>query len=75
MVDQTWGWTIEMLVKAAETNLQTVEVPIRQRVRLGHSKISGTVTGTLRAGSRMLFTIWSLWHTRSLRSTNRQDDR
>ena len=67
MADQTWGWTIEMQVKAAEAGLRTQEVPVRQRPRIGHSKISGTVLGTLRAGFRMIVTIWSLWRTRHLR--------
>ena len=67
MADQTWGWTIEMQVKAAEAGLRTQEVPVRQRPRIGRSKISGRVRGTLRAGSRMILTIWSLWRTRHLR--------
>jgi len=67
MADLTWGWTIEMQVKAEEAGLRTVEVPVRQRPRTGRSKISGTVLGTLRAGSRMIATIWSLWRTRHLR--------
>lgn len=70
MADQTWGWTIEMQVKAAEAGLRTLEVPIRQRPRIGRSKISGTVSGTLRAGSRMIATIWSLWRTRHLRKAS-----
>ncbi len=68
MVDETWGWTIEMQVKAAEAGLRVVEVPVEQRPRIGTSKISGTVIGTLRAGTRMLATIGSLWRTRRDRS-------
>ncbi len=68
MADLTWGWTVEMQIKAAEAGLQVVEVPVRQRPRIGRSKISGTVTGTVRAGSRMLATIFSLRWTRSRRS-------
>ena len=67
MTDETWGWTIEMQVKAAERGLRIREVPIRQRPRIGQSKISGTVVGTLRAGARMLATIGSLWRTRRRR--------
>lgn len=67
MRDQTWGWTIEMQVKASEAGLRTLEVPVRQRPRIGQSKISGTVRGTARAGARMLSTIWSLWRTRRAR--------
>ena len=68
MTDVTWGWTIEMQVKAAEAGLRVVEVPVRQRPRVGQSKISGTVAGTIRAGSRMLATIWFLRRTRGRRS-------
>ena len=70
MVDQTWGWTIEMQVKAAEAGLRTQEVVVRQRPRIGRSKISGTILGTLRAGSRMIVTIWSLWRTRHFRKAS-----
>ena len=70
MQDQTWGWTIEMQVKAAEAGLAVREVPVRQRARIGQSKISGTVSGTVRAGTRMLYTIWSLWRTRRTRATS-----
>ena len=70
MADKTWGWTIEMQVKAAEAGLRTQEVPVRQRPRIGRSKISGTVRGTLRAGSRMIVTIWSLWRTRHRRKAS-----
>ena len=68
MTDETWGWTIEMQVKAAEAGLRVVERPVGQRPRVGKSKISGTVVGTVRAGSRMLATIWSLWRTQDLRA-------
>ena len=67
MTDQTYGWTIEMQVKAAEANLRVVERPIRQRSRIGQSKISGTLRGAASAGTRMLLTIWSLWRTRRTR--------
>ena len=64
MSDQTYGWTIEMQVRAAEANLRVLEIPIAQRARIGRSKISGTFGGTVRAGTRMLLTIWSLWRAR-----------
>ena len=67
MTAQTWGWTIEMQVKAAEAGLRTREIPIRQRGRVGQSKISGTIIGTMRAGVRMLVTILGLWCTRGRR--------
>ena len=61
MVDETWGWTIEMQVKAVEHQLRWREVPISGRPRIGQSKISGTVLGTMRAGTCMLYTIFQLW--------------
>jgi len=67
MADETWGWTIEMQVKAAEAGLRTVEVPVRQRPRIGTAKISGTVPRAIRVGIRMLATIWALWRTRRRR--------
>jgi glycosyltransferase involved in cell wall biosynthesis len=64
MADRTWGWTIEMQVKAAEAGLRALEVPVRTRPRIGQSKISGTVSGTVRAAARMLTMIIDLWITR-----------
>ncbi len=57
MKDRDFGWTIEMQVKAARHGLLHEEVPVRYRRRIGRSKISGTVTGTLRAGTKILGTI------------------
>ena len=58
MRDQTYGWTVEMQVKAAKHRLRSVEVPVRYRRRIGHSKISGTVKGTILAGYKILTTIF-----------------
>lgn len=68
MADRTYGWTIEMQVKAVEAGLRVLELPIRQRPRIGRSKVSGTLVGALRAGTRMLWTIWSLRRTRAARA-------
>lgn len=57
MSDRDFGWTIEMQVKAARRGVRTVEVPVRYRRRIGRSKISGTVRGTLLAGIKILGTI------------------
>ncbi len=57
MSDRDFGWTIEMQVKAARREVRTVEVPVRYRKRIGRSKISGTIRGTLLAGSKILGTI------------------
>lgn len=57
MADRDFGWTIEMQVKAARLGLRHVEVPVRYRRRVGRSKISGTLGGSLRAGLKILSTI------------------
>ncbi len=49
MQDQRFGWTVEMQVKAIQANMQYSEVPVSTRKRLGKSKISGTVRGTVGA--------------------------
>jgi len=52
--DPTYGWTVEMQIKAARAGLRVVEVPVDYRPRIGRSKVSGTVTGTVGAGTRIL---------------------
>ena len=61
MEDKTYGWTVEMQVKAARQGLRTVEVPVRYRKRIGTSKVSGTVRGTVGAGYKILWTIFKYW--------------
>jgi glycosyltransferase involved in cell wall biosynthesis len=58
MQDQTYGWTVEMQVKAAKKGLKVEEVPVSYRVRVGQSKISGTIKGTLLAGYKIITTIF-----------------
>jgi glycosyltransferase involved in cell wall biosynthesis len=58
MQDRDFGWTAEMQVKAAKTGLRVVEVAVSYRRRVGRSKITGTVSGTLRAGWKILYTIF-----------------
>jgi glycosyltransferase involved in cell wall biosynthesis len=57
MRDRKFGWTVEMQALAAVHRLRVAEVPVRYRERIGKSKISGTVVGTLRAGYWILSTI------------------
>jgi glycosyltransferase involved in cell wall biosynthesis len=57
MVDRTWGWTVEMQIKAARDGVPVLEVPVRYRKRIGVSKISGTVIGSVRAGVKIIATI------------------
>jgi glycosyltransferase involved in cell wall biosynthesis len=58
MQDKTYGWTVEMQLKAAKLGYRCVEVPVKYRKRIGFSKISGTVKGTVMAGYKILFTIF-----------------
>ena len=58
MRDKTFGWTVEMQVKAAIQALKIQEVPVSYRKRIGVSKITGTIEGTLKAGWKILFTIF-----------------
>ena len=58
MQDKTYGWTVEMQLKAAKNGLRCAEVPVRYRKRIGFSKISGTVKGTVMAGYKILYTIF-----------------
>jgi glycosyltransferase involved in cell wall biosynthesis len=57
MSDPNFGWTVEMQIKAARCGLRVVEVPVDYRPRIGFSKITGTVSGTIRAGYKILLTI------------------
>ena len=61
MVDQNFGWTIEMQIKAHQAGLSYVEVPVNYRQRIGVSKVSGTVKGVIGAGYKIIFTIFKYW--------------
>ncbi|MBC8108386.1 MAG: glycosyltransferase family 2 protein [Anaerolineae bacterium] len=58
MRDTNFGWTVEMQIKAARQKLRIVEVSVDYRPRIGMSKITGTVSGSLRAGYKILYTIF-----------------
>lgn len=60
MVDPDFGWTVEMQVKAAKLKLNCIEVPVNYRKRIGVSKVSGTLRGTVLAGHKILWTIFKL---------------
>lgn len=57
MADRNFGWTIEMQIKAARHGLRTCEIAVPYRRRIGKSKISGTIGGSLKAGAKILWTI------------------
>lgn len=63
MQDEDYGWTVEMQAKAARLQIPWREAPVPYRKRIGRSKISGTVKGSVLAGIKILWTIAkvSLW--------------
>lgn len=60
MRDRRYGWTVEMQVRALQLKARVAEVPVRYRKRVGKSKISGTVTGVIKAGWWIVYTIFKL---------------
>lgn len=58
MKDKDYGWTIEMQIKAVKNSLTFVEVPVSYRKRIGESKVSGTLKGTVMAGYKIITTIF-----------------
>ncbi|MFZ9047018.1 MAG: glycosyltransferase family 2 protein, partial [Cyclobacteriaceae bacterium] len=58
MQDRTFGWTVEMQLKIAKLSLRFAEISVDYRRRVGKSKISGTIRGTIMAGYKILYTIF-----------------
>ena len=71
MDDRRFGWTVQMQARALAMGMRVVEVPVSYRKRIGQSKISGTLTGTFRAGTTILWTIGREFLTRRRRSSYR----
>jgi len=59
MSDRNFGWTVEMQIKAAKLKFKTNEVPVRYRKRIGQSKVTGTIKGTVKASVKILYLIFS----------------
>ena len=57
MIDTNYGWTVEMQIKGAKKKLKMTEVPVNYRNRIGVSKVSGTVKGTIMAGYKIIWTL------------------
>lgn len=60
MEDTTFGWTVEMQIKAAKNGLKYTEIPVSYCRRIGASKIAGTTKGTIMAGHKILWTLFKL---------------
>lgn len=54
MQDKTYGWTVEMQLKVLKQKMSYVEIPVRYKNRIGVSKVSGTVRGTIMAGIKII---------------------
>ena len=54
MEDKTYGWTVEMQLKVLKQKMSYVEIPVRYKNRIGTSKVSGTVKGTIMAGIKII---------------------
>jgi len=61
MEDLTFGWNVEMQAKAIIAGSRIVETPVRYRKRIGNSKITGTVRGTVLAGTKIIGTIFKYY--------------
>lgn len=57
MVDRNFGWTVEMQIKAAKQSMKTIEVPVSYRKRIGQSKVTGTIKGSVKASAKILYLI------------------
>ncbi|MBM9501263.1 glycosyltransferase family 2 protein [Leptospira sp. 201903071] len=64
MQDRNFGWTVEMQIKAAKLGMNCVEVPVSYKKRIGTSKVSGTISGSIKAGWKILYTIAKLQFTK-----------
>jgi glycosyltransferase involved in cell wall biosynthesis len=58
MQDRDFGWTAEMQIKALKQKFKCIEIPVSYRKRIGESKISGTMKGTILAGYKILRTVF-----------------
>lgn len=58
MQDRNFGWTVEMQIKAAKQKLKSIEVPVSYRKRIGRSKVTGTMKGSIKASIKILYLIF-----------------
>ena len=59
MQDRNFGWTVEMQIKAAKHKMKCIEVPVSYRKRIGKSKVTGTIKGTVKASVKILYLIFA----------------
>ena len=58
MADRNYGWTVELQVNAAKQKMKSTEVPVSYRKRIGKSKVTGTLSGTVKASAKILYLIF-----------------
>ena len=58
MIDKNFGWNVEMQIKAVKHGLRIEEVPVDYRNRIGESKISGTISGVMKAGIKIIYSVF-----------------
>jgi hypothetical protein len=58
MIDKNFGWNVEMQIKAVKHGLKIKEVPVDYRNRIGKSKISGTISGVIKAGIKIMYSVF-----------------
>ncbi len=59
MQDRNFGWTVEMQIKAAKLKMKCIEIPVSYRKRIGKSKVTGTIRGTVQASVKILYLIFA----------------
>lgn len=60
MEDRNFGWTVELQAKVAKRGLRYMEVPVSYKPRIGQSKITGSVQNSIKAGVKIIYTIFKL---------------
>lgn len=58
MTDKNFGWNVEMQIKAAKRGFKIREVPVDYRIRIGKSKVSGTISGVIQAGCKIIYSVF-----------------
>ena len=58
MIDKNYGWNVEMQIKAVKKGFKIKEVPVDYRNRMGTSKISGTISGVINAGTKIIYSVF-----------------
>jgi len=58
MTDKNFGWNVEMQIKASRRGFKIKEAPVDYRIRIGKSKVSGTLSGVIKAGCKIIYSVF-----------------